>query len=797
MADSRHSVTARLAIAALVLSAGWGIAFAPPLPAADAKADSKDDPALTKAFDQQIKPLLKTYCVECHTGKKPEGKFSLDGLQDSQAREKARTSWAKMLRKVRANEMPPKDEEQPKPAERDQLAAWLAAQIKHIDATAPLDPGRVTMRRLNRAEYNNTIRDLVGVDFKPADDFPLDDVGYGFDNIGDVLWLPPILLEKYLSAADRIMDKAIVILPDPNKLVTKRLDAEKFPKAGNTVNGPSADKHAYAFLTDGEVSTKYDFPKDDEYLLRIRAGGDQAGTEPCKMSLKIDGKEHKVFDVKNVKPRNIEEKIKLTKGSHTFTIAFTNDFYDEKVTDPAARDRNLYVYYLEFEGRFHTEPPPLPDSHKKIMIAQPTPGHKGEAARKIIQNFANHAFRRTATDAEVERLMKLWESTDKAGEPFERCIQITLQAVLISPHFLFRVELDSPASTASTSENKSTRPLDDFELASRLSYFLWSSMPDDELLSLAYHGKVRQNVEAQVRRMLKDPKSQALVENFAGQWLQTRRLDSLQPDPKQFPKFNKDLRDAMRQETERYFAAIMNEDRSVLEFIDSDWTYLNERLALHYGIPGVTGSSFRKVTLPADSPRGGILTQASILSVTSNPTRTSPVKRGKWVLENLLGTPPPLPPEMFELPEDKGGELKGTLRQRMEQHRADAACASCHAQLDPPGFGLENFDAIGAFRDKEKGEPIDASGVLPGEKTFQGPKELKGLLKQQSDLFCHCLAEKMLVYALGRGLEDGDDRSLDRLVVALKQNSYKFSALVIEIAKSEPFQYKRGTGATR
>ena len=827
MAGSCRSTTAHLAIAAFVLSAGWGTLYSPPLQA----ADPQEEAALTKAFDQQIVPLLKSYCADCHTGKKPEGKFSISGLHEAQARDNARTTWAKMLRKVRANEMPPKDaDEQPKPAEREQLITWFTAQIKHIDATTPLDPGRVTMRRLNRAEYNNTIRDLVGVDFKPADDFPLDDVGYGFDNIGDVLWLPPILLEKYLSAAERILDKAIVVQSAASltRSFTKRVDGEKLPKPSQGSNGPSADKKAYVFSSNGETRTEIEVPKDAEYTLRVRASGDQVGADAPKMEVKIDGKSLKTFDVNNKKQRGYEEKTKLTAGKHKVTVAFLNEFKDDKPAkdekptkdektakdgkvvkdekpskdektakdDKAAKDarvaRTLYVYFVEVEGNLPADPPELPSSHKKIMIAEPVAGKKADAARKIIQNFANRAFRRNATTSEVDRLMKLWESADKGGEPFERSIQIALQAVLISPHFLFRVELDGPASSGSASENKNIRPLDDFELASRLSYFIWSSMPDDELLSLAYHGKLRQNLEAQTRRLLKDPKSQAIVENFAGQWLQTRRLENLQPDPKLFPTFNKDLRDVMRKETELFFAAIMNEDRSVLEFIDSDWTFLNERLALHYGIPGVTGVAFRKVTLPADSPRGGVLTQASILCATSNPTRTSPVKRGKWVLENLLGTPPPPPPQMFELAEDKAGELKGTLRQRMEQHRADPNCTSCHTQLDPPGFGLENFDAIGAFRTKEKGETIDASGVLPGERAFKGPKELKGLLKQQSDLFCRCLAEKMLVYALGRGVEDGDDRSVDRLVEALKQNHYKFSSLILEIAKSEPFQMRRG-----
>ncbi|HZZ71082.1 MAG TPA: DUF1592 domain-containing protein [Pirellulales bacterium] len=776
-------------VALSVLGVGWlGLSLVLPRPVV---AGEESPAAISAAYHRQIEPLLKKYCGDCHTGAKVEGKFSLEPLHEDKTRESSRIAWAKMLRKLRTHEMPPKDSDAPQPAERDQLQNWLVAQIKQIDATTPLDPGHVTMRRLNRSEYNNTIRDLVGVDFKPADDFPQDDVGYGFDNIGDVLWLPPILLEKYLAAAEHILDQAIVVPPDKTKMVVKRHDAEKFGKKQGA-NHVEADRHCYAFVTEGEISARETFPKEDEYLVRIRGFGDQAGNEPCKLSFRVDGKELKVFEFKNKKPRTIEQKLKLPEGAHTISLAFVNDFYDEKVKDPEARDRNLYVNYLEFEGKF--TPPEVPESaaEKKIMIARPSgPGDKPEAARKIIQNFANRAFRRTATKVEIDRLMKVWNVADRGGEPFERSIQIALQAALISPQFLFRVELDGPVAPGAA---PTTRPLNDFELASRLSYFIWSSMPDDELLSLAFRQQLRPNLEAQVRRMLKDPKSQALVDNFAGQWLQTRRVASLQPDPKRFPSFDPALRDAMRKETELYFTSIMREDRSVLEFLDSDWTFVNERLAKHYGLSGVKGSEFRRVTLPADNPRGGILTQASVLAVTSNPTRTSPVKRGKWVLENLLGTPPPPPPEMFTLPDEKGGALHGTLRQQMEQHRANPSCASCHAQLDPPGFGLENFDAIGAFRTKDNGTDIDPSGELPGNRTFKGPKELKGLLKEQSDLFCHCLAEKMLIYALGRGTEDSDARSLDRLVVALKQNNYKFSSLVIEIAKSEPFQLKREIG---
>jgi len=759
--------------------------------AADVPVNLPTQGQLDTTYDQQLKPLLTKYCTDCHSGKKPEGNFNLDPYGSAGVRAKARLAWAKTLRKVRDNEMPPKDSDPLSAAERAKIVEWCQSQIRVIDATQPIDPGRVTMRRLNRVEYNNTIRDLCGVDFKPAEDFPSDDVGYGFDNIGDVLWLPPLLMEKYLAAAEKILERAIVV-HDPNQVTSKRQEAKQFGK--KTEFGQyHPDRKVYGFFSNGEIETEFDFASGGDYAIFLRAWGDQAGDEPCKMVVRLDGKQVYEFQVRALERRPItyETKVSVEKGRHKLGIAFTNDYFKEATKDTPAHDRNLYVEYLEIKGKFSTEAPTLPESHKRIIVANAKQMGRAEAARKIIENFASHAFRRAVRPEEIDRLVKLWTSVDKSSEPLEKSIRVPLQAILVSPHFLFRVEADAPGAKDAPAR------INDFELAVRLSYFLWSSMPDDTLLSLAFNGKLRENLQPQVRRMLADPKAQALTENFAGQWLQTRRLRGLQPDTKKFPQFDEKLRTAMIQETELFFAGIVREDRSVLEFVDADYTYLNEKLAQHYGIAGVTGDEFRKVTLSKDSARGGIITQASILTATSNPTRTSPVKRGKWVLENLLAVSPPPAPEVLDLPDDRGEALKGTLRQRLEQHRQNPNCYSCHQQLDPPGFGLENFDAIGKYRTKDGDDPIDASGELPGGKAFNGPQELKKLLKQQGDLFCRCLAERMLTYALGRGLEDYDDRTLDRIVRKMAENDYRFSALVLEIVNCEPFQMKRGPGAKK
>jgi hypothetical protein len=673
------------------------------------------------------------------------------------------------------------------------------------------DPGRVTIHRLNRAEYNNTIRDLVGVDFHPADDFPADDVGYGFDNIGDVLSTSPLLLEKYMRAAERIMDQAI-ITPKPNAVPpTKTFDVAKLDA---TVKAELTFRGARRIAKNGELRQTWSTQYDSDYRLRVRAGGRKVGDDLPHMVVKVDDKEIKAFDVKADRmSTNYECIAHLTAGEHVLAIQFTNEYTDPKPKDDLSRDRALVVSKFEVDGPLGPLPfEAMPLAHRQIFVAWPktlaSADDRADAAHKVIRHFANRAFRRPVKDDEVDRLMQLWSIADKDAQSFEESIQLALEAVLVSPHFLFRVETDPDSSEvaaqggqspfAPKAPQKGTVPakhqINDYELATRLSYFIWSSMPDDKLRAVCDKGDLRKadNLEVQIHRMLKDPKAQALVDNFAGQWLQTRRIGTVTPDKSVFPQFDDDLRAAMKKETELFFLHVMNEDRSVLEFLDCDYTWANERLAKLYGISGVSGDEFRKVSLTG-THRGGLLTEAAVLLITSNPGRTSPVKRGKWVLETLLGAPPPTPPpNVPALPDDKKAPLTGTLRQRMEQHRADPICASCHKAMDPLGFGLENFDAIGAWRTKDGGQPIDASGVLPGGRKFDGAEGLREVLKAKKDQFARCLAEKMLTYALGRGLEDFDDAAVDQIAHAAAQIDYRFSSFVIEIARSAPFQMRRG-----
>ncbi len=746
----------------------------------------------TPSFERDIRPIVAKYCNDCHGGAKPKADLNLAAMLDESAVLKNRKVWEQAVEFVEDHEMPPKGKPQPSQAEIEQLTGGITALLTKFECGRTNDPGSVTIRRLNRSEYNNTVRDLVGVDFSPADDFPSDDVGYGFDNIGDVLTMPPILMEKYLAAAERIAEMAIVAGPSALG-PTKTFEAEDLGKGSA---GGKYNEWARVLASNGEIVLNYDFPRNGTYVIRARAFGQQAGAEPARMAFKIDGKVLKSFDVKAVEsaPALYEDRAKLHSGQRKLSVAFTNDFYDEKVLDKNKRDRNLIVDYIEIQGPLPAEGSTLPESHRRIIFRKPAkPADRVECALAIIDRFASRAYRRAVTPGEVARLMKFVDLAHENGDSFERGIQLMVEAVLVSPQFLFRVELDQRKKRG---DPTGAQPINDFELASRLSYFLWSSMPDEELFQTALNGKLRTegNLEKQVRRMIKDRRAKALVDDFAEQWLQIRNLRNVSPDKGRFPQFDEPLRTAMMKETELFFESIVREDRSVIELLDANYTFLNERLAKHYGIAGVKGEEFHRVFLKNDQ-RGGILTQASILTITSNPTRTSPVKRGKWILEQLLGTPPPPPPaNVPELKEDKAVALTGTLRQRMEQHRADPNCASCHARMDPLGFGFENYDAVGAWREKEGDFPVDASGTLPSGQSFRGAKELKAVLKTREREFARCLTEKLLTYGIGRGLEYYDRCAVDRIVDALARDKYKFSRLVLEVVQSDPFQKRRGRG---
>jgi mono/diheme cytochrome c family protein len=597
-------------------------------------------------YDTHIVPFLRKHCTSCHGKKRQKGELSFEEWADEKASVADRKSWEVVAQKLRKKEMPPPSKRQPEPAESAAIIAWIEAEVLKIDLDGKRDPGRVTMRRLNNYEYNYTIRDLTGLDLKLADDFPADDIGYGFDNIADVLSIPPLLMEKYLRAARKV---------------------------------------ARAVMEDEEARAR-------------------------------------------------------------------------------------------------------------VMICSPKKKSEVRScAKKILRKFGERAYRRPLKTTESARLTKLVDLAIKRGDDFEKGIELGLQALLASPYFLFRVELDSRPN-----DPKAIRPVTDWELASRLSYFLWSSVPDEDLFDVARSRRLSNSrvLEKQVERMIQDSRSRGLVKTFSAMWLGSRAMKIVTPDPETYPDFDESLRRAMRMETELFFQEIMHKDLSVLLFLDSDFTFLNERIAKHYGIGGVRGSEFRRVTLQPGR-RGGVLTQGSVLTVTSNPTRTSPVKRGKWVLEQILGAPPPPPPPGADsFSEETAAAVNLTMHQKMAQHRRDPNCAVCHQKMDALGLALENYDGVGAWRERDAGVKIDPSGTLPGGRSFRNPAQLKKLLLEQKEDFCRCLTEKMLTFALGRGLEYADTPAVETIVRSLEKSGYRFSALVLGIVQSEPFRKRRGERMT-
>lgn len=742
-------------------------------PAEDPRASG----APRQTFEQAVQPVVEQFCLKCHGGDEPKGEVALDRSWNVGSVLQARDTWERVLQALEEREMPPKSIRQPTEEQRLAALNWLEATL--ADAEAAADPGRVTLRRLNRAQYTNTIRDLLGVEFDATKDFPADDVGYGFDNIGDVLSLPPILMEKYMAAAEEIAALAIVVDPLAAS-PSRRLGADQLQ--GGSLRGDHR-----VLSSQGEIFGTFDAPAGVEYLIRVTAYGDQAGGEPAKAELRIDGEKRTVFDVAATaaEPQVYEYRTVLESGRRRIAVAFINDYYKPEAADPTQRDRNLAVVEIEVVGPLLERPEDYPESHRRILFVRPGDGlSETEAARRILKRLVTRAFRRPASEQEIERLLGLTTVAREEGDSFEGGIRLALQATLCSPHFLFMVQRDPDV-------NQEARLLDEYELAARMSYFLWSSMPDDELFEQAAQGTLRANLDSQIRRMLGDAKSESLVENFAGQWFQLGNLDTVTPDKEQFDTFDDELRRDMATETRMFFADVLRQDRPVLALIDSDFTFLNERLARHYGVSGVEGEAFRRVSLEG-TPRGGVITHASVLTVTSNPTRTSPVKRGKWIMENILGTPPPDPPANVPMLEEQT-VLTGSLRQRMEQHRADPQCAVCHVKMDPLGFSMENFDAVGRWRTHDGQFEIDASGVLPDGQTFNGPAEMREiLLTTGRDEFARCVTEKMLTYALGRGVEPSDSLYVDQITQALSEGQYKFSSLISAIIQSEPFQKRSG-----
>jgi hypothetical protein len=816
-------------------------------------------PAQTPQADSTAQEFFSKNCYQCHNSRLSTAGLNLEPYTTSASIVKDREKFELVLQKLQAGEMPPKGIPRPADADLKSVETWIQRAFDRADAAIEPNPGRVTARRLNRAEYNNTVRDLLGVDFRPADDFPQDDSGYGFDNIGDVLSLSPVLMEKYLAAAEKITHTAIF---GPGK-VKPTVVRHQPPYREGTDGGNNSrflDKIPWT-ITDydltgltlpSSVHMMHTFPAAGEYEFRIDPEGNRPRpSEPFQVAIWLDGKQltsvqfEATTNGTGMEGLDQVVRAQAPAGEHWVAASVLRQYEglpakygglnptnqpdlptpqflggggtplapdatpEQKAAfearqkaraagrgaggrgarPPQITDMSFRVNFVEISGPFNPKTDPSPESLKKIFVCRE---HTPACERRIIAEIARKAYRRPATPQEISSLLTLAANDQKRGASFEQSVGVAIEAMLVSPNFLFRIESDPKPGAEGDVEHRVSQ----FELASRLSYFLWSSMPDDELLRCAERGVLRSTevLDAQVRRMLKDPKSSALVENFGGQWLRFRALESVEPDPVVFMAFDDYLRISMQRETEMFLQNLLSTDGKVLDLLNGKYSFLNEELARYYGIKGVVGPEFRKVDLTG-TPRGGVLTQGSILTTSSYATRTSVVLRGKWVLENLLNAPvPPAPPDVPKLDEAKVGTSM-SLRQQMEEHRANPVCASCHSRMDPIGFGLENFDAIGRWRTQDGKFPIDASGTLPNGKHFNGPAELESVLTENRDAFVQCIAEKLLIYALGRGLEPYDRAAVRRIAEQTGKNQYRVSSLILGIVNSLPFQERKGDRA--
>lgn len=753
------------------------------------------------SYRDRIEPILENYCYNCHGDGAAKGKFSMDEFKDLSSHLKDEKHWLDIWRNVRSQIMPPSDEDQLGLAEKRELMAWIEKDVFKLDAQNP-DPGRVTIRRLNRTEYQNAVFDLLGVEYDTSEVFPADDTGYGFDNIGDVLSVSPLLMEKYIAAADEVVALA---LPDGAAAETPRLEIAggEFKDSGD----PQSDGGWLPFAGTRTVRVARDIQWDGDYQVKVEyniLGGAEATTDEAMMTVSasggIVGEVSLGWDQRRV--IELTGNASLKKGRQEIAVQIT----PARRPAPGEEELFLRIQRVIVQGPLGGSQKEFGKGYQTIFVDGPAPEEDQAAtryARKIMRSFVSRAFRKPLDDKTINRLVEIVRETDRQpGKSFEDGIKMAIATCLASPRFLFRIEFqpepDNPAKVVS---------LDEYSLASRLSFFLWGSVPDDELLSLAFNNKLRENLGTQVDRMLADPRSQRMVRNFVGQWLQTRDVDTVaisaktilgKPTNREAAEvFDPRLRSDMRQETERFFDFILRQNRPLEELISARYSILNERLAKFYGIAGVKGEEFRPVDLAEYPERGGVLAQGAFLMVTSNPTRTSAVKRGLFVLENFLGTPPPPAPPGVPALEDAApaGNSHPTQREMMEIHRKKPECRSCHARMDPIGLGLENYNALGQFRRTEHGKPIDSSGKLVTGEAFSDVATLKTILagQRREDLY-RCFSEKLLTFALGRGMEIYDATTIDQLTARLVASKGNLRDLIQGVIESAPFQKRRGDG---
>jgi mono/diheme cytochrome c family protein len=745
---------------------------------------------------------LDRFCITCHRGDAPAAGLRLDSF-DAANFETAGATWEKLARKLRNREMPPADMRRPDEATYKALVEYIETGRDRLAETKP-NPGRPTLHRLNRTEYGNTVRDLLALEIDVADLLPADDIGYGFDNIGDVLQVSPLLLERYLSVARKISRTAVgdPTIPVsyqtydvPHRLIQDDRLGEGAPVGSR---GGAIVRHLFPVDGDYEISVTLQRNRDDEYL---------GLTRERKVDLRLDDQRLQLFTIA-ANPKKVvlgggtppdahmKVRVPVKAGTRELAATFLKDTLIKEGIIDRIRGDDVLTYFegvgtITVAGPFNVQGSGNTVTRDRIFICHPSTAAEQQAcAKKILSNLAHRAYRRPVSDGETAQLLTLYNEGARNGG-FESGVRLGLQKILVSPEFLFRAEVDPPGAARGT-----VYKISDIELASRLSFFLWSSIPDDQLLAVAESGRLSDALvlQAQVKRMLADPRSQSLVRNFAGQWLYLRNIARISPDQTTFPNFDENLREALAKETELLIDSQMREDRSVTDLLTTDYTFLNQRLAEHYGLKGIYGTEFRRVKLE-DPNRYGLLGQASILAVTSYPNRTAPTIRGKWVLEQLLGSPPPPPPPNVPSLKDDATAQAMTMRQRMEQHRANPTCAACHRLMDPLGFALENFDGLGNWRVSTApgSGPIDASGTTPDGTAFSGPAGLRDVLMKKQDMFVENFTERLMTYALGRGVEEYDYAALRKISREAAADNQKWSSVILGIVKSTPFRMRRAS----
>jgi hypothetical protein len=759
--------------------------------------------------EDSYKALLDHYCVGCHNVKSQAGGLTLEGVDVTDVSAHP-AIWEKLIRKVRSNAMPPPGLPRPNPSDQQAFLTWLETSIDRAAGTKP-NPGRTITHRLNRTEYANAVRDLIGIEIDGAAFLPPDDSGFGFDNIGDVLSVSPMLTERYLAAARKISRAAV---GDPAiRPATESFEIDKYMKQDDRVD------EDVPFGSRGGLAVHTYFPVDGDYVVKVFLQRTYEGlirglAEPHQVEVRLNGRKLKQFSVGGTaadtdgRPRVIgsdpeaeaaEIRFQTTAGPAVLAVDYVKELVAPEGMLRPKYPVNTYEYAgdvtippgvgrIELRGPYDVTGASDSPSRQRIFVCHPAnPAAEPKCARKILAALARHAYRRPVSDGDLQPLMRFFRQGRENGT-FDGGIEVALESILMSPDFLFHVEREPPQAQPGAAYRVS-----DLDVASRLSFFLWSSIPDDELLGLAERGRLREPgiLDRQVRRMLADPRSKAFIANFTGQWLYVRNIRMLSPDPYTFPDFDSNLREAFARELELFLESQVREDHSIMDLLTADYTFVNERLARHYGIPNIYGSHFRRVTL-TDDCRKGLLGKGGILMVTSYPNRTSPVLRGKWLLQNILGAPPPSPPAIVPaLGENVPGIQPLSVRERLEQHRRNPACASCHALIDPLGFALENFDATGAWRDRgENGKTIDSSATLTDGTRVAGPASLrKALVDRQGD-FSATVAEKLLTYALGRGIEPYDAPAIRKIVREAAAENDCWSAMIRAVVRSVPFRLR-------